>query len=242
MFFKLLKAEKMKLRHSPVWIAFLILPVIPAILGTANYLCNIEILKKEWYSLWTQHTLFTCYFFLPILIGIFCSYLMHIEYTEGNLNKLLTMPVLGRTVFLSKLTVASVMVLISETEIGLLFAVSGKIAGIVSPFPLKSVLLWCGLGTLGGMAVVSVQLLLSVFIKSFAAPVALSLIGGISGLAFLAKDLGDMWIYSLVDYGMNANSPQQLTENGYIPFIAVCVFYIAIFTAAGSFAFSHKDR
>ena len=74
MIFKMLKAERMKLKRSPVWIAFIIMPIIPALLGTINYLGNIEILQSEWYSLWTQHTLFTCYFFLPIRIGVYCCY------------------------------------------------------------------------------------------------------------------------------------------------------------------------
>ena len=66
---KLIYGELMKLKRAPIWLAFLILPVIPAIMGTVNYLGNLEILRSEWYSLWTQHTLFTVYFFLPLLIG-----------------------------------------------------------------------------------------------------------------------------------------------------------------------------
>ena len=71
---KLIRAELMKLRRSPVWLAFIVMPVIPALMGTFNYLENLELLHSEWYSLWTQHTLFTDYIFLPLLIGIYCSY------------------------------------------------------------------------------------------------------------------------------------------------------------------------
>lgn len=63
MMIKLLRAEKMKLKRSPVWLAFLHMPIIPAFLGSANYLYNISILKSEWFSLWTQHTLFYRLFF-----------------------------------------------------------------------------------------------------------------------------------------------------------------------------------
>ena len=73
MLLKILRADKMKLRRSPVWIAFLLVPLVPAFLGTANYLANLELLKSEWYSLWTQHTLFTGYVFLPVMLGIYCS-------------------------------------------------------------------------------------------------------------------------------------------------------------------------
>lgn len=73
MMIHVLRAEQMKLKRSPVWLAFLILPIFPAIMGTFNYIQNVSILQDQWYSLWTQHTLFTCYFFLPALIGVYCS-------------------------------------------------------------------------------------------------------------------------------------------------------------------------
>ena len=44
---KLISAELVKLRRSPVWLAFLVLPVIPALLGTLNYLGNLEILNRD---------------------------------------------------------------------------------------------------------------------------------------------------------------------------------------------------
>ena len=69
MLFRVLKAERMKCKRSPVWLAVVLMPVVPAILGTINYIGNIEILQSERYSLWTQHTLFTCCFFLPVTIG-----------------------------------------------------------------------------------------------------------------------------------------------------------------------------
>ena len=130
MILKLIYADRMKLKRSPIWLAFLFMPIVPALLGTLNYRANIGILKNSWYSLWTQHTLFTCYFFLPIMLGIYCSYLMRLENSNHNWNKLLTMPIKPWQVFVSKLVTASLMLVLSELWIGLLFIVSGKIAGI----------------------------------------------------------------------------------------------------------------
>ena len=212
MFLRLLKAERLKLKRSPLWLAFVIMPVIPAVLGTLNYMYNIEILTKQWLSLWTQHTLFTCYFFLPVLIGIYCAYIMNIE--NGNWNKVLTMPSSRTSVFMAKLTITGVMIFISEVWIALLFALSGKIAGLTAPMPVGRMAVWCVFGTMGGIVIAGVQLLLSSFIKSFALPVAVSLCGGISALGFISKDTGNIWIYSLMSYGMNSNSPEQLDERG----------------------------
>lgn len=238
--FRLLKAERMKLKRAPVWLAFLIMPIVPALLGTLNYLGNIEILQSEWYSLWTQHTLFTCYFFLPVMIGIYCAYIMRLEHNHNNWNKVLTMPQSRATVFLSKLITASFMVFISELWIGILFLISGFAVGMTNP-PYVQIAVWCLFGTLGGMVIAVIQLMLSLFIKSFALPVGISFAGGLSGLLFLAKNMGHIAPYSLMAYGMNSNSPQKIIESGYGSFVAVCIVYILLFTIITNIILSKKD-
>ena len=240
MLFKLLKAERMKLKRSPVWLAFLIMPIIPAFLGSANYVYQQAVLTREWYSLWTQHTLFTDYFFLPIMLGVYCAYIMRLEYANHNWNKLFTMPASRSMVFLSKFIMAAVMLMLSEIWICALFVISGHIVGLANP-PWGIIAQWCAFGTLGGMVMVSIQILLSMFIKSFALPVGLSFAGGLSGIVFLAKKLGHIWPYSLMSYGMNANAPQELTQSGYGQFVFVCVVYIAIFTFIGSIVAARRD-
>lgn len=241
MLIKLLKTERLKLKRSPIWLAFFIMPVIPAILGTLNYSANIEILKSEWYSLWTQHTLFTCYFFLPVMIGVYCTYIMRIEHNNHNWNKILTMPVNRAMIFISKLITASLIILISEVWICVLFVISGITVGMQAALPLKSILIWCLFGTLGGTVMASVQLVFSLYIKSFALPVGIALGGGISGLVFLVKGFGHIWPYSLMAYGMNSNSPQKMVESGYSLFIFVCIIYIIVFTLTGSIVMSKKN-
>ena len=241
MLLRLIRAERMKLKRSPVWIAFILMPVIPAVLGTINYLGNIEILDSEWYSLWTQHTIFTSYFFLPIMIGIYCAYIMRLEQNNHNWNKTLTMPVPKSEIFLAKLITVTFMILISEIWIGALLVLSGKIIGMTAALPIKNIIIWCLFGTLGGMVMAAAQLVISMFIKSFALPIGISLVGGISGLVFLAKNLGHIWPYSLMAYGMNSNSPQQMIESGYIPFVLICIVYIALFSILGSMLMSRKE-
>jgi len=45
---RVLKAEIIKMRHSPVWLAFLLIPIIPAFMGTFNYLNNLGMLENQW--------------------------------------------------------------------------------------------------------------------------------------------------------------------------------------------------
>lgn len=206
MFLRTLRAEKIKLRHSPVWLAFLLLPVLPAIMGTFNYLQNIGILQNEWYSLWTQHTLFTCYFFLPALIGVYCAYLCRLEHLNHNWNAVLTAPVPVSCIYLAKLVSVSVMVVLTEAWIGVLFLVSGKLCGLNAAIP-PEFPEWLLFGAAGGVVIGALQLCLSLVIRSFAIPVGIALIGGVAGLAALAKGYGVWFPYSLLSLGMRANQP-----------------------------------
>lgn len=68
-----------------------------------------------------------------------------------------------------------------------LFVISGKVIGLTSAIPCDKLITWCLFGTLGGSVMASLQLMISLFIKSFALPVGISLGGGLSGMVFLAK-------------------------------------------------------
>lgn len=209
MLLRCLNAELQKCRRSPVWLAFLVLPIFPAILGTGNYLSNLDALGNGWYSLWSQHTLFSSMFFLPALLGVFCSWQWQLEHTDHNWNSFLTAPVPVRDLYAAKLILAAGVSVLAQGCIGVLFLLSGKIAGLSAPIP-PELLSWLLYGALGGVAVCAVQLFLSLIIRAFAPPVALALIGGIAGLLFTARGLGYAFPYSLLCLGMRANNPQMV--------------------------------
>lgn len=209
MLLRCLKAELQKCRRSPVWLAFLVLPIFPAILGTGNYLNNLEVLDNGWYDLWSQHTLFSSMFFLTALLGVFCSWQWRLEHTDHNWNSFLTAPVPVRDLYVAKLILAAGVSVLAQGCIGALFLLSGKIAGISAPVP-SELPEWLLYGALGGVSVCAVQLFLSLIIRAFAPPVALALIGGIAGLLFTARGLGYAFPYSLLCLGMRANNPQMV--------------------------------
>ena len=55
MLLRCLRAELVKFRRSPVWLAFVVLPIFPAILGTMNYLGNLGLLQSEWSVCSSRH-------------------------------------------------------------------------------------------------------------------------------------------------------------------------------------------
>lgn len=113
--------------------------------------------------------------------------------------------------------------------------------GLTSAILWGKLVIWYLFGTLGGTVIAAIQLMISLFIKSFALPVGIALGGGLSGLVFLAKHLGHIWRYSLMAYGMNSNAPQELLESGYAWFVVICIVYIVRFMTISSTMLSWRD-
>ncbi len=240
MFFTVWRAEWLKLRHSPMWIAFILLPMIPAFFGTVNYLGNLELLTDGWYSLWTQHTLFSCYFFLPLVIGIYCAYLWRLEHSGYNWNLMLTTPVsrsllvLGKTANAAALTAMVVLWTIA------LYLAAGLACGFgADTIPWKELAQWTAGGIAGGIAVCAVQMFAALVIRAFAVSAGIALIGGISGLAMLSKGYALFDPYALLCLGMKANNPNQ--DMPVIGFVISCVGFSTLFIGAAVLYLKYQD-
>ena len=73
------RTELIKLRRSFIWLACFIIPILPSVMGTGNYLANLDVVGVGWYPLWTQATLFYGFFFFAPLISIYCAFLWRLE-------------------------------------------------------------------------------------------------------------------------------------------------------------------
>lgn len=224
---KTIKSEQIKLKRSPVWLAFFVLPIISAFFGTFNYVANQGVLKNEWYSLWTQHSLFLCYLFMPALIGTYCSYLWRLEHMRNNWNSFLTAPVPRLSLYIGKLFQAIVMVLAGNAWVFLLYCLSGKITALPG-LPPKESIGWFAGGILGGIVICCVQLTVSMIIRSFAIPIGIGLVGGVVGLAMTTKGWGLYYPYSLYCMGMRANNPNLVLDTKV--FIINSIIYIILFS------------
>jgi ABC-2 type transport system permease protein len=240
MFIKSLRAEIKKLHRSPVWLPFILVPILPAVMGTFNYLQNTGILTNEWYSLWTQHTLFLCFFFFPVLVGIYASYLFRLEHLNHNWNAMLAVPIKVPYLYLSKLTLGAFMVLLSQLWIGLLFIISGKLCGFTSPIP-SELGGWLVSGILSGLVIAALQFCFSLVIRSFAIPVGISLAGGIAGFAVYAKGYGVWFPYSLYNIGMRANDPGGPLQASPVLYIGVSLLYIILCVVFSTIWMTRKD-
>ena len=232
------KAERLKLRRSPMWLAFFVLPLFPAFFGTVNYLNNLDLLKSEWNSLWTQHTLFSCYFFLPMIVGIYCAYLWRLEHSGSNWNQTLSQPVSIIRLVLVKLCMALAVTVGMLLWTFVLFVISGKLCGITSPLP-KELGEWFLCGLVAAAALCAVQLFLGLVFRAFAVPVGIAMIGGVWGLMMLAKGWALYCPYSLLSLGMRANNPNRALD--YTGFFLSCAVFAVLFLVGAVLYLKRRD-
>ncbi len=227
MFIRSFKAECMKLKRSYIWLALAVLPLLSAALGTFNFLANIAILKKEWFSLWTQHALFYCVLFGPALTGVYCAYVCRLEHLNHNWNTVRTQPATALTFVLSKLAVVSALSALTQLLIGIFFIISGKIAGFDQRLPVQ-LLYWLLRGWLSLTVYASLLLVPALTIRSFAVPVALGLLGGFVGLPALIKGFGVYYPFSLLPLSMCSHNPSEPMDCSASAFALSCGLYILL--------------
>ncbi|MCI8814475.1 MAG: ABC transporter permease subunit [Lachnospiraceae bacterium] len=228
MLIRCMQSENKKLKHSILWLACFIIPLIPAIMGTFNYLGNLAFLTPGWHNLWTQETLFYANFFGAPLMGLCCAYLWRLEHRNHNWNALMTAPVPVWATVLSKLMVALRFFIMTQLWMGTLFLVTGKCIGVDGPVPME-ILGYLLRGTLAGAAVATLQLFLSMVIPSFTLPVILAFIGSVGSIYITAKGLGFLSPYALLMLGMNANHAQDMLKGQLLSFLAAAAGFALLF-------------
>lgn len=229
-----ISVEFIKMRRAPVWAAFAALPVVSALIGSANYVANLDLLTPGWENLWTQHTLFICYFFLPALIGAGASYLWRLEHMGSNWNELMVAPVPARDVFIAKLVVLALLDLVAFADMTAFFVASGLVLRVPGAFPVAMLAGQVALGWLGSLAICGIQLVVSMLVRSFAAPVGVGLGGGILGIMASMGGFGYVFPYSLMQSGMNSNALVVLDAPHIAQIAVLSVVYVVCSVAFAS--------
>ena len=241
MLWRCIRAENRKLRGCAIWPVFLIVPMISAGYGTFNYLQNLGLLQSEWYSLFTQHTLFYSMFFFAPLVGIYAAYLWRLEHTGHNWNRIMAAPVPPILLYLAKLAVVLKMALLTQLWVCVLYVACGKLWAGLPGFPPLEILLWIMRGALGSVAIIALQLLLSMVIRSFAVPVLIALAGGVAGMMAVTWDLGLFWPYALMLLGMNSNKSEDALAGGIAGFLLSTAVFTALFVAVAWILLKKRD-
>lgn len=240
MFKNAVLAEILKLKGSKIALPVILLPLISVLLGSGNFVANPHELVNGWYSLWTQVALFYGYFFYPIIISICCAYTMRLEKSNHNWNMMMTYPILPGAVILSKLIIISIISLIIQSFLVILYLTAGLLLGVKGGFPLD-ILNFSLCGLAGSIAVAAVQLYLSMIVKSFALPIGICLGTCVLGLGLCVSGLWMLYPTSLLVKGFGALNQAALSPLEHILFFILCAVYILVFTGLAIRRLTKRD-
>lgn len=241
MLMRCIRAEARKLRGNAVWLVFLLVPLLSAAFGTVNYLQNLKLLKSEWYSLYTQHTLFYATFFFSPMAGLYAACLWRPEHMGHGMNAMMTAPVPRMDIFLAKGIILSAMTLLTQLWVFALFIVCGRAFAGLSGWPDAQLLLWMLRGTLGAVPIAALELLLAMVIRSFAVPVLIALGGGVASVAAVSAGKGLLWPWALLLLGMNANRSEDMLARSGAAFPLACAGFTLTFLLLAAIALGRRD-
>lgn len=185
-FTSLLAAEAIKLRRSSAWVVAVLLPLLAVITGTVNFIMNRESFEG-WISLSSQITLFYSMMFCSLGIALLASTVWRVGHRGTSWNAMRTTSHSPTAVALAKTLVILVPVLAMQGVLLTLAWLAGiAVAGLGPAIPTAFVASGL-LATLGALPLVAVQSLLSMLMRSFAAPVAVAFLGCVVGFGLLAS-------------------------------------------------------
>ena len=182
----LLAAEIIKLKRSSVWVVAVMLPLLAVITGTANFMINRESFEG-WISLSSQITLFYSMMFCSLGIALLASTVWRVEHRGTSWNAMRTTPHSPTAVALAKTLVILTPVLAMQSVLLALTWLAGITVADLGPAIPAAFVASGLLAILGALPLVAMQSLLSMLMRSFAAPVAVAFLGCVMGFGLLAS-------------------------------------------------------
>ena len=107
----------------------------------------------------------------------------------------------------------------------LLFIASGKLIGLPG-LPPAGLCFWMIRGLAGAFVIAALQFLAATEIRNFATPIAIGLVGGVTGMIAANTRAGLLWPYSQMLLGMNSNKSEDVLGQNAAIFFVICVVYL----------------
>ncbi len=223
--FSILPPELLKVKHSFIWLPFLVIPIVASLFGNLNYTANTSVLREGWYDLWTQHSLFLGFIFLPALLALLNGYFVKLEHSGTNWNMIRTLNSPYKIVW-KKFCASALISLVALLWIIIIYIFSGYVLGIDGSVPIE-LIDWALSGYLGALACISIHLFFSLLVKNYAVQIGFGVLGGLFGLfTFSVQNLYSN-PFSLLALGLRVSGPRF--KINHIIFCSVSIGYIILF-------------
>lgn len=176
-----IRAEILKLKRSLNWAVVIGLPLAMVASAIANSLASGEPLEAGWHTLWMRSVVFYGLFPLAIGIAILASLVWRAEHRGSNWNALMSGPTPSLYIVIAKATVvAGLAAVMQAVMLAAVFAIGKLVFGLEGPLPGEYIIATV-LIMIATIPVAVLQSALSMFLRSFAAPIAVGLVAaGIS--------------------------------------------------------------
>lgn len=235
----MLRAEILKLKRSATWIIALILPLLAVITGTINLANNPDTLDAGWASFTSQVTLFYGLLFFSIGISLIASTVWRMEHRGTNWNLLLTTTRHPIKLVAAKIAVIALPVAFMQLILIIGTLISGTfILGLDGMIPWHFTLVGA-ISVIAALPLIAIQSLLSMLMKSFAAPVAICLLGCVVGVATVTSEglrpLSFIWPQAINTRVLNLGSTALsgsggLTVQDALPLLSIALCIAALIT------------
>jgi len=186
-FTSLLAAETIKLKRSSAWVVAVLLPLLAVITGTFNFYGNRETFPQTWVSLTSQMTFFYSMMFCPLGVALLASTVWRVEHRGTSWNAMRTTPHSPTAVALAKTLILFTPVLAMQVILVVLAWISGTLVMGLGPAMPTAFIVSGLLAVVAAAPLVAVQSLLSMLMRSFAAPVAVAFLGCVVSFGLMAS-------------------------------------------------------
>ncbi|MFJ7934009.1 ABC transporter permease [Sporosarcina sp. NPDC096371] len=173
---RLFRSEFLKLRKSSIWLLIFVSPLLSILLGLSEVDAIKELEQQQWTATLGAMTISHAILFLPLLTGIFSSFICRYEHAGGGWKQLLSLPVSRRQVYIVKVLIVIFLIALTQLLfISCLFFI-GWMKDFSTAIPWGIIFSSVFGGWLACMPLIALQMFVSVAWSSFAAPLAVNVI------------------------------------------------------------------
>ncbi|WP_174546958.1 ABC transporter permease [Nocardiopsis dassonvillei] len=200
------RAEFLKLKRSLSWVVVLLLPLLAVLTGAANTVVSGQPLEDDWHTLWLRVVVFYGLFPLAVGVAVLASLVWRVEHQGGNWNALMGRKVSSFHVVVGKTAVLAVLAAAMQVVLVVGVVVVGKLMFALPGMLPPRYLLVSAVIVLACLPVAALQSGMSMLMRSFAAPVAVALLGATTGVLLLLTRLEPVAV--AVPYGLLSRATQ----------------------------------
>ncbi|OHR20150.1 ABC transporter permease [Corynebacterium sp. HMSC034A01] len=184
----LITNDLLKFKRSHMWAVVVLVPLIAVGIGASNYSANSETLSTGWDSYFSQIMLFYGLLFCTAGIAVLAAYAWRVEHRGHNWLTMLTSTRGTSSLVASKIAAISIAAATMHAVLVILALAVGLVLGVPGEIPVH-LLAAAFLSLAPIVAVAAWQSLLSMVIRSFAAPIGIAVVASLISFGALASGM-----------------------------------------------------